>query len=66
MMSLACSGCSILFCSVIVPSLLTFRLAHAEREMDRDNFKSADEAVTFGLIDEVISKRPLPPKEPAT
>ena len=28
-----------------------------ERDTDRDNFMSADEAVTYGLIDKVIGKR---------
>lgn len=31
-----------------------------ERAMDRDNFLEADEAKTFGLIDEVMDKRPSP------
>ena len=29
-----------------------------ERSMERDNFMTADEAKEFGLIDEVVSKRP--------
>ncbi|MBO6825147.1 MAG: ATP-dependent Clp endopeptidase proteolytic subunit ClpP [Sneathiella sp.] len=29
-----------------------------ERSMERDNFMTADEAKSFGLIDEVVSKRP--------
>jgi ATP-dependent Clp protease protease subunit len=29
-----------------------------ERTLDRDHFMSADEAKAFGLIDEVLSKRP--------
>lgn len=36
--------------------------ALAEKEMDRDNFKSAEDALKFGLIDEVIQKRALPDK----
>ena len=28
--------------------------------MDRDKFMSAEEAKTFGLIDEVFDKRPAP------
>ncbi len=32
-----------------------------ERDTDRDNFMSADEALEYGLIDSVISKR-LPPR----
>jgi ATP-dependent Clp protease protease subunit len=31
-----------------------------ERAMDRDNFLEADEAQTFGLIDHVYDKRPMP------
>ena len=31
-----------------------------ERAMDRDNFLEADEAKAFGLVDEVMDKRPLP------
>lgn len=31
-----------------------------EKGMDRDNFMTADEAKAFGLIDEVIHKRPAP------
>jgi len=29
-----------------------------ERDMDRDKFMSADEALAYGLIDQVITKRP--------
>jgi len=31
-----------------------------ERAMDRDNFLEADEALAFGLVDEVMAKRPIP------
>jgi ATP-dependent Clp protease protease subunit len=31
-----------------------------ERAMDRDNFLEADEAKAFGLVDEVMDKRPAP------
>ena len=31
-----------------------------EKGMDRDNFMTADEAKAFGLVDEVIYKRPAP------
>ncbi len=34
-----------------------------ERAMDRDNFLEADEAKAFGLIDEVMDKRPAPAEE---
>ena len=30
-----------------------------ERAMDRDNFLEADEAKAFGLVDEVMDKRPV-------
>jgi ATP-dependent Clp protease protease subunit len=36
-----------------------------ERAMDRDKFLEADEAKTFGIIDEVFEKRPLPTDESA-
>ncbi|MFN7902261.1 MAG: ATP-dependent Clp endopeptidase proteolytic subunit ClpP [Holosporales bacterium] len=35
------------------------KLSAIEKSMDRDNFMTADEAKKFGLIDEVISKRPV-------
>lgn len=31
-----------------------------ERDTDRDNFKTPEEARTYGLIDQVINKRPIP------
>ncbi len=31
-----------------------------EKAMDRDNFLEADEAKVFGLVDEVMDKRPMP------
>jgi ATP-dependent Clp protease protease subunit len=34
-----------------------------ERAMDRDNFLEAEEAKAFGLIDEVMDKRPAPPED---
>jgi ATP-dependent Clp protease, protease subunit len=36
-----------------------------EKAMDRDNFLEADEAKAFGLIDEVMDKRPVPTEEGA-
>jgi ATP-dependent Clp protease, protease subunit len=36
-----------------------------ERAMDRDNFLEADEAKAFGLIDEVMDKRPMPTEDGA-
>ena len=33
-------------------------LAEIEKAMDRDKFLEADEAKTFGIIDEVFEKRP--------
>jgi ATP-dependent Clp protease protease subunit len=35
-------------------------LEEIERNVERDKFFSADEARTFGLVDEVFEKRPLP------
>jgi len=35
----------------------------AEQLLDRDTFKSADEAREFGLLDEVIAQRPAPPPD---
>jgi ATP-dependent Clp protease protease subunit len=37
-----------------------------ERAMDRDNFMSPEEAKAFGLIDEVVEKRPTPDGDDAT
>lgn len=36
-----------------------------ERAMERDKFLSADEAKIFGLVDEVVEKRPLPTEDEA-
>jgi ATP-dependent Clp protease, protease subunit len=36
-----------------------------EKAMERDNFMSASEAKDFGLIDEVMDQRPLPPEDPS-
>jgi len=36
------------------------KLAVIEKAMDRDNFMSAEEAKTFGLIDSVVEKHALP------
>jgi ATP-dependent Clp protease protease subunit len=36
-----------------------------ERAMDRDKFLESDEALAYGLIDEVIDKRPLPTEDRA-
>ena len=35
-----------------------------EQTLDRDHFMSAEEAKTFGLVDEVVSKRAIEPEEP--
>lgn len=40
-------------------------LAEVERAMERDNFLTADEAKDFGLIDEVVTKRPSPKAQQA-
>ena len=37
-----------------------------EQAMDRDKFLSAEEAKAFGLIDEVIEKRPMPTEDAST
>jgi ATP-dependent Clp protease protease subunit len=37
-----------------------------EKAMDRDNFMSAEEAKTFGLIDNVVKERPQRPTEGTT
>lgn len=39
------------------------KLASIEKAMDRDNFMSAEEAKTFGLIDHVVDKRPELPAD---
>jgi ATP-dependent Clp protease, protease subunit len=36
-----------------------------EKAMERDNFMSATEAKEFGLIDEVMDKRPVPAEDPS-
>jgi ATP-dependent Clp protease, protease subunit len=38
-------------------------IAVIEKAMERDNFMTADEAKTFGLIDEVFDKRPAAPED---
>jgi ATP-dependent protease ClpP protease subunit len=43
--------------AAFVPTCL---LRIAEQTLDRDRFQSAEEAKEFGLIDEVIEKRPEP------
>ena len=40
-------------------------LEDIERNVERDKFFSADEARTFGLVDEVFEKRPVPADEDA-
>jgi ATP-dependent Clp protease protease subunit len=39
-------------------------LERIERETDRDNFLSAEEAVAFGLVDHVMERIPMPPVHP--
>ena len=41
-------------------------LAEIERKMERDSYMSAEEARDFGLIDEVVAKRPLAEEEART
>ncbi|WP_114951053.1 ATP-dependent Clp endopeptidase proteolytic subunit ClpP [Sphingosinicella terrae] len=40
-------------------------LEEIERNVERDKFFSADEAKTFGLVDEVFERRPVPSDEEA-
>ncbi len=40
-------------------------VAIIEKAMERDNFMSATEAKEFGLVDEVMDKRPMPAEEAA-
>jgi len=40
-------------------------LAEIEKNVERDKFFSAEEAKTFGLVDEVFEKRPMPSEEDA-
>ena len=65
--SLQCGhhGVSIIFC--LKESLTKLYVKHNtagktyedfERDMDRDFFMSAEEAVAYGLADEIIEKRP--------
>jgi ATP-dependent Clp protease protease subunit len=35
-------------------------LEEIEKVMDRDTFMDAEQAVDFGVIDEVLTKRPIP------
>jgi ATP-dependent Clp protease protease subunit len=37
-------------------------LAEIEGKMERDTFMSAEQAREFGIVDEVIDKRPVRPK----
>ena len=49
--------------SVVLKQILAVNcdpyVSHAAETLERDTFKSASEARDFGLIDEVIDKRPL-------
>jgi len=38
-------------------------LDEIERVMDRDTFMDVDQAKSFGVIDEVLNKRPIPRDE---
>ena len=38
-------------------------LKQVEKIMERDTFMTAEDAKSFGLIDEVVTKRPVPDKE---
>ena len=39
------------------------KLADIEKAMDRDNFMSGEEAKKFGLIDQVVDRRPAAPED---
>ncbi len=41
------------------------KLAYVESSMERDNFMSAEDGKKFGLIDEVVTARPVPTDEKA-
>ena len=36
-----------------------------EKKLERDTYMSAEEAMAFGLVDQVVEQRPLPPAEAA-
>jgi ATP-dependent Clp protease protease subunit len=36
-----------------------------ERKLERDTYMSAEEAQAFGLVDQVVEQRPVPPTEAA-
>jgi ATP-dependent Clp protease protease subunit len=38
-------------------------LTEIEKRMERDTYMSPEEAMAFGLIDEVVTQRPMPPAE---
>lgn len=42
------------------PALNNFT-AYAETTLDRDRYQAPEEALAFGLIDQVIERRPEPP-----
>ena len=39
-------------------------LAAIEEKLERDSYMSAEEALAFGLVDQVVENRPLPPEKP--
>ena len=39
--------------------MFNLKAAFPEAAMERDNFMTGEEAKTFGLIDEVVEKRPV-------
>lgn len=39
-------------------------LSVIEEKLERDSFMSAEEALAFGLVDQVVEARPIPPEKP--
>ena len=52
-------GCSNLHAAACAASQVSIADVVAGETLERDNFKSAEEARDFGLIDEVMEKRPV-------
>ena len=39
-------------------------LSAIEEKLERDSYMSADEALAFGLVDQIVENRPIPPEKP--